>query len=134
DRWQYPSRIIKVDWLIRSAYGSSMSPERAALRSNPSRWLFLIHQVPAKPDYLRVKVRRRLAQLGAVALKNSVYVLPASPEGRSRLGELAREILRLGGEALVHASTSSSQRRGRPATIRAGSRTASHAVRPRGRA
>ena len=78
-----------------------MSQARAAPRPNPSRWLFLIHQVPAKPDYLRVKVRRRLAQLGAVALKNSVYVLPASPEGRSRLGELAREILRLGGEALV---------------------------------
>ena len=77
-----------------------MSPERAVPR-NPSRWLFLIHQIPAKPDYLRVKVRRRLAQFGAVALKNSVYFLPASPEGRSRLGELAREILRLGGEALV---------------------------------
>ena len=77
-----------------------MSPERAVPR-NPSRWLFLIHQIPAKPDYLRVKVRRRLAQLGAVALKNSVYFLAASPEGRSRLGELAREILRLGGEALV---------------------------------
>jgi DNA-binding transcriptional regulator PaaX len=39
-------------------------------------WLLLIHQIPPKPDYFRVKVRRRLDRLGSVALKNSVYVLP----------------------------------------------------------
>jgi hypothetical protein len=36
----------------------------------------LIHQIPPKPDYLRVKVGRRLARIGAVALENTVYVLP----------------------------------------------------------
>ena len=64
-------------------------------------WLLLIHRIPTKPDYLRVKVRRQLGQLGAVAIKNSVYVLPATPGGRSALAEVAREILRQGGEALV---------------------------------
>lgn len=39
-------------------------------------WLLLIHQIPPKPDYLRVKVGRRLQRLGAVPVKNSVYVLP----------------------------------------------------------
>ena len=39
-------------------------------------WLLLMHQVPPKPDYLRVKIGRRLESIGAVALKNSVYVLP----------------------------------------------------------
>ena len=34
------------------------------------RWLLLIHQIPRKPDYLRVKIGRRLAKLGAVAIKN----------------------------------------------------------------
>ena len=70
-------------------------------RANPAKWLLLIHQIPAKPDYLRVKIRRRLSKLGAVALKNSVYVLPANAEGQTSLGELAREILRQGGEAVV---------------------------------
>jgi len=39
------------------------------------RWLLLIHQLPAKPDYFRVKVWRRLQLIGAVAIKSSVYVL-----------------------------------------------------------
>ena len=70
-------------------------------RANPAKWLMLIHQIPAKPDYLRVKIRRRLGRLGAVALKNAVYVLPARAEDRASLGKLARDILREGGEAVV---------------------------------
>ena len=51
------------------------APEQATeLRHEP--WLLLMHQVPPKPDYLRVKIGRRLESIGAVALKNSVYVLP----------------------------------------------------------
>ena len=46
-------------------------------RGRPTRWLLLIHQLPAKPAYLRVKVWRRLQAFGAVTVKNSVYVLPA---------------------------------------------------------
>ena len=38
------------------------------------RWLFLVHQLPARPDALRAKIGRRLARLGAVAIKNSVYL------------------------------------------------------------
>jgi hypothetical protein len=39
-------------------------------------WLLLIHQLPAKPAYLRVKIWRRLQNLGAVAVKNAVHALP----------------------------------------------------------
>src|SRR5919112_1163083 len=49
-------------------------------RRTADRWLLLVHQIPPKPDYFRVKVRRRLQRIGAVALKNSVYVLPSRPE------------------------------------------------------
>jgi len=42
------------------------------------RWLLLIHHIPTKPSYLRVKISRRLQALGAVPVKNSVYVLPRS--------------------------------------------------------
>src|SRR5215213_6144671 len=68
------------------------------------RWLLLIHRLPAKPDYLRVKVRRRLARLGAVPLKNSVYVLPDSESAREDFQWLLREIIADGGEAALCAS------------------------------
>ena len=44
-------------------------------------WLLLIHQLPAKPAYLRVKIWRRLQGLGAVAVKNAVYALPTNERG-----------------------------------------------------
>jgi hypothetical protein len=61
----------------------------------------LIHQLPPKPDYFRVKVRRRLHRLGAVALKNSVYLLPRRTETREDFEWLVREIQAEGGEATL---------------------------------
>jgi hypothetical protein len=66
---------------------------------NPDRWLLLVHQLPAKPDYLRAKVGRRLARLGAVPLKNSVYVLPNDAERQEDVQWLLREIGDGGGES-----------------------------------
>jgi hypothetical protein len=65
------------------------------------RWLLLIHQLPPKPDYVRVKVRRRLQRLGAVPLKSSVYVLPESEEHLEDFQWLANEIIADGGEATI---------------------------------
>jgi hypothetical protein len=64
-------------------------------------WLVLIHQLPPKPDYLRVKVRRRLQRIGAVALKNSVYVLPQLDETLEDFQWLRREITADGGDAML---------------------------------
>jgi hypothetical protein len=64
-------------------------------------WLVLIHRLPPKPDYLRVKLRRRLARLGAVPLKNSVYVMPHTEDALEDLQWLAREIENDGGEAVI---------------------------------
>ncbi|MGH7538090.1 MAG: chromate resistance protein ChrB domain-containing protein [Gemmatimonadales bacterium] len=66
-----------------------------------ARWLLLIHQIPPKPDYFRVKVRRRLQKLGAAPLKNSVYVLPNTEEALEDFLWLAQEIHAEGGEAVV---------------------------------
>lgn len=65
------------------------------------RWLLLIHRLPPKPDYLRVKVMRRLRRLGARLLKNSVYVLPNVEESLEDFTWLRREIVGDGGEALI---------------------------------
>jgi len=66
-----------------------------------ARWLLLIHQIPPKPNYLRVKVWRRLQRLGAAAVKNSVYVLPRSDQAQEDLQWVAREIVEGGGEASI---------------------------------
>lgn len=65
------------------------------------RWLMLVHQLPPKPAYLRVKIWRRLQGLGAVSVKNSVYALPASAEAQEDFEWLLREIQDGGGEAMV---------------------------------
>lgn len=70
-----------------------------------ARWLLLIHQLPPEPAYLRVKVRRRLARIGAVALKNTVYVLRNTEEAYEDFEWLARDIAAEGGEAMVCAAT-----------------------------
>ncbi|HYQ26478.1 MAG TPA: chromate resistance protein ChrB domain-containing protein [Polyangiaceae bacterium] len=66
-----------------------------------ARWLLLIHQIPPAPAYLRVKVGRRLARMGAVALKNSVYVLPRSDESVEDFQWVRREIVESGGDATI---------------------------------
>jgi len=73
----------------------------------PSRadWLLLIHQIPPKPDYLRVKVRRRLQRIGALALKNSVYVLPYTDEAMEDFEWLRGMVVDEGGEATICAAT-----------------------------
>lgn len=65
------------------------------------RWLLLIHQLPTKPAYFRVKIWRRLQGIGAVAVKSSVYALPASAETQEDFQWLVKEIAAGGGEAMV---------------------------------
>lgn len=64
-------------------------------------WLLLIHQIPAKPSYQRVKIWRRLQAIGAVAVKNAVHALPADERAAAVFRELVDEIVRGGGEAFV---------------------------------
>ena len=74
---------------------------KPASDSNGQRWLLLIHQIPPKPDYLRVKIGRRLQRVGAVAVKNSVYVLPDSEQAFEDFQWLRAEIVSGGGDATV---------------------------------
>src|SRR6185436_10657484 len=68
------------------------------------RWLILVHQLPPLPSNLRVRTWRRLQELGAVAVKQSVYVLPDSPESREDFEWLKVEIEGAGGEAIVYSA------------------------------
>ena len=69
--------------------------------SRDDRWLLLIHQIPPTPNYLRVKIGRRLQRLGAVAIKNSVYALPSSDQSQEDLQWVLREIVESGGEGSI---------------------------------
>jgi len=69
--------------------------------AGPDRWLLLIHQLPAKPAYFRVKVWRRLQALGAITVKNSVYVLPATEQAQEDFEWLLKEISDGGGEGMI---------------------------------
>src|SRR5947207_4791681 len=64
-------------------------------------WLLLIHQLPAKPAYLRVKTWRRLQGIGAIAVKNAVHALPMNEETQEDFEWLLREIQEGGGEAFL---------------------------------
>jgi hypothetical protein len=64
-------------------------------------WLLLIHQIPARPLYLRARVRTLLERAGAVALKNSVYAMPRREGALDRLQAVAAEVRERGGEAFV---------------------------------
>jgi len=65
------------------------------------RWLLIIHQIPPKPAYFRVKIWRRLQAMGAVAIKNSVYVAPRTDETQEDFEWLLREIVKGGGDASI---------------------------------
>lgn len=64
-------------------------------------WLLFLPQLPAKPDYARVKLWRRLQPLGALALRGGVYVLPNTAEAREDLEWVGKEVEADGGSAIV---------------------------------
>jgi hypothetical protein len=80
---------------------------KRSTRNKPrsAAWLLLSHQPPTKPAYFRVKIWRRLQEIGAVSLKNSVYVLPAGEQSREDFGWLLREIERGGGDGVICEAT-----------------------------
>jgi hypothetical protein len=67
-------------------------------------WLLLIYLLPARRAHARVQAWRRLQRVGAVALKNSAYVLPDSAEAREDFEWIRNEIVAAGGQAMLLAA------------------------------
>ena len=80
---------------------ANATPMSTTRRDRRCSWLLLIHQIPPKPDYLRVKIGRRLQRVGAVAVKNSVYVLPDDEQSVRGLSVDPPEIMDGGGDASI---------------------------------
>src|SRR5882672_4022304 len=70
-------------------------------KTSNQEWILLIHQLPPQPTNLRVRIWRKLQKLGAVAIKNSVYVLPFNEKTHEDFQWLKQEIESAGGEAAV---------------------------------
>lgn len=64
-----------------------------------ARWILLLPSAPSTDPSARVKVWRHLQGVGAVSLKNSVYVLPNREECVETFQWVARELVELGGQA-----------------------------------
>src|SRR5215831_6622056 len=71
-----------------------------------SAWLLIVHLLPLRPVNARVKTWRRLQALGAVALKNSVYVLPNTDQNREDLEWIKTEVEAMQGEATIFTADS----------------------------
>src|SRR5918992_6355715 len=86
---------------------ASSSPADAATArpaKGARRWLLFVHQLPSSPSNLRVRTWRRLQQLGAIPIKQAVYVLPDTPNAREDFEWLKAEVKAAGGEASVFAA------------------------------
>lgn len=82
---------------------SSVSPRAARGRVSKAeterRWVLLMPTIPSADTTARVKVWRQLQKVGAVALKNSVYVLPNHDPCVEAFEWMSRELAELGGQA-----------------------------------
>jgi hypothetical protein len=65
------------------------------------RWLVLLYQLPTRPSSARVRIWRRLQDVGAVQVRQSAYVLPHRDAAREDLEWVRSEIAGLGGAATV---------------------------------
>jgi len=64
-----------------------------------NKWLLMTYRIPREPSAARVYVWRKMKQLGAVAVQDAVWVLPATTRTQEQFQWLATEITELGGEA-----------------------------------
>ena len=87
----------------RSALPDAAVPSPAGAER---RWLLFVHQLPSTPSNLRVRTWRRLQQLGAIAIKQAVYVLPDTPGAREDFQWLRTEVTGAGGDASVFTAAS----------------------------
>ena len=84
-------------------------PVEPAAPAPSRRWLLFVHQLPATPSHLRVRTWRRMQQIGAVPVKQAVYVLPDSPTAREDFEWLRTEVKSAGGDANIFSAASVDQ-------------------------
>jgi hypothetical protein len=64
-------------------------------------WLMIIYRVPSTPSTSRVTIWKRIKELGAHLLQQSVYILPNLPQVKEAVNTLKEYVQHLGGECKV---------------------------------
>lgn len=64
-------------------------------------WLLFMHQLPTKPESLRVKTWRYLQKIGALQIKHSVYILPLNTHNKKQFEDLANNLAATEAEAFL---------------------------------
>ncbi len=67
-------------------------------KTKSQEWLLVFYSVPSHPVSNRMKIWRKLAKVGAVQLKGSVYILPATEEHEEFCQWLIGEVKSMGGD------------------------------------
>ncbi|NPV53736.1 MAG: hypothetical protein HPY71_09465 [Firmicutes bacterium] len=73
------------------------------------RWLILIYKTPVEPSTARVRVWRRVRELGGLYIQQAVCLFPDIADLRASVSELSREIMTLGGEAFPFLASTESR-------------------------
>jgi CRISPR/Cas system-associated endoribonuclease Cas2 len=68
---------------------------------NNQGWLIIIYRVPSTPSTSRVTVWKKVKELGAFFLQQSVYILPNLPTTKEAINSLKEQIQHLGGECKI---------------------------------
>jgi hypothetical protein len=85
----------------RRPQSAAPPPAERPPAGRPGEWLLIVQHLPAGPSHARVKTWRRLQEIGAVAIRNAVYVLPHSAQSREDFAWIRQEILAMQGQATV---------------------------------
>lgn len=64
-------------------------------------WILLTYRIPRQPSAARVSVWRKLQQLGAIAVQDAAWALPATSRTREQFQWLAAEITELNGNSVL---------------------------------
>jgi hypothetical protein len=73
--------------------------------SPPPEWWAFAFYLPAESNYARVKVWRRLQDIGAASFKKALYLLPANSEALEDLEWTLKEVTAAGGRGVIFAAS-----------------------------
>jgi hypothetical protein len=71
---------------------------------SPAKWWAFAFYLPGESAYARVKVWRRLQDIGAASFKKALYLLPANPETLEDLEWTLKEVTAADGQGVIFAA------------------------------
>lgn len=81
-----------------------MSTQKAKTHDGQA-WCLFAFNLPAQPAYGRVKIWRRLQDVGAASFKNAFYLLPAGEEALEDFEWILRDVRQAGGDGVIFTAT-----------------------------